>query len=90
MSTRLGLEDRSISRKTGLRLDNQSREKFDKNLGRARCYRSSGWLIVLVINGHRFEVFRLKYLVTIQAADIVNPIAPRQDLGSGVLANLHK
>ena len=54
-----------------------------------KVYGSGGWLIVLVVNRHRFEVLSFEYLVTIQASDIVDPIAPRQYLGSGMLAHLH-
>ena len=37
-----------------------------------------------------FEVFSFEHLVTIQATDIVDPVAPRQNLGTTVIAGLHK
>ena len=51
--------------------------------------RSGGGLVVLFVGGHSFEVFRFKNLVTIQASDIIDPIAPRQNLGTTVIAGLH-
>jgi len=61
---------------------------FETELGRSACY-SGSWLVVLIVNGHGFQVFRLKHLVAIQASDVIDPIAPRQDFGSGMLA-IHK
>ena len=51
--------------------------------------RSGGGLVVLFVDRDGFEVFGLEYLVTIQAADIIHPVAPRQNLGSTVIAGLH-
>lgn len=51
--------------------------------------RSGGGLVVLFIDRHGFEVFRFENLVTIQASDIIDPIAPRHDLGTTVIAGLH-
>jgi len=46
-------------------------------------------LVVLFERRYGFEVFGFKNLVTIQAADIVDPVAPRQNLGTTVIAGLH-
>src|ERR1035441_4047655 len=51
--------------------------------------RSGGGLVVLFVDGDSFEVFSFKNLVTFQAADIIDPVAPRQNLGTTVIAGLH-
>src|SRR5580693_6020950 len=48
-----------------------------------------GGLVVFFERRDGFEVFGFKYLVTIQASDIVDPVAPRHNLGSTVIAGLH-
>jgi hypothetical protein len=48
-----------------------------------------GGLIVLIVDCYGFKVFRLEYLIAIQTSDIIDPVTPRQNLGSGMLANLH-
>jgi hypothetical protein len=52
--------------------------------------RSGGGLVVFFVGGNRFQVFGFKDLVAIQAADIIHPVAPRQNLGTTVIAGLHK
>jgi hypothetical protein len=46
-------------------------------------------LVVLFEGRDGFEVFRFKYLVAFQASDIIDPVAPRQNLGTTVIAGLH-
>lgn len=47
-------------------------------------------IVFFVGGGHGFKVFRFKHLVAIQAPDIVDPVAPRQDFGFGMLTDLHR
>jgi hypothetical protein len=49
-----------------------------------------GACLVVVVGGDRFQVFGFKYLVAIQAADILHAIASRQDFGPSMLTGLHK
>ena len=49
-----------------------------------------GGLVVFVVDRNRLEVLGFKYLVAIQAANVVDPIASRHNLGPRVLAGLHK
>ena len=56
-----------------------------------RRIRSGGGLIVLFVGGwDRFQVFGFKDLVAIQTANVIYAVSPRQDLGTIVLAGLHK
>jgi len=70
-----------------------SRKKFsveEKVLSREYSrVRSGGGLVVLFVGGDGFKVFGFKYLVTFQASDIIDPVAPRQNLGTTVIAGLH-
>jgi hypothetical protein len=47
-------------------------------------------LVVVFGGGNRLQVFGLKYLVAVQTADIVYAISSRQDLGTSMVAGLHK
>jgi hypothetical protein len=46
-------------------------------------------LIVFFIDCYGFEVLRLEHLIAIQTSDVIDPVTPRQYLGSGMLTNLH-
>ena len=48
------------------------------------------FLLVFFVNRHRIEIFRLVYLAAIEAADVVDAIAPIQKFGSIVLTTLHR
>ena len=50
---------------------------------------SGGW-IVIVVDGYGLEIFSLEDLIAVQAAYIIYPVAPCQDLGAGMLTTLHK
>ena len=49
-----------------------------------------GVFVVFVVYRNGLEVFCFEDLVTIQAANVVDAIATRHDLGPRVLAGLHK
>jgi len=66
----------------------ESREAQTAEIGDVADH-SGGGLIVLFVGGDGFKVFSFKYLVTFQAADIIDPVAPRQNLGTTVIAGLH-
>jgi len=51
---------------------------------------SGGGLIVLVVSGNWLKVFGLENLVAIETTHIVDPVAPCQNLGTRVLADLHR
>jgi len=51
--------------------------------------RLGGGLVVFFVGRHGLKVFCFKYLVAIQAPDIIDPVAPRQNLGTTVIAGLH-
>ena len=48
-----------------------------------------GGLVVFLVGGHGFQIVRFEYLVAFQAPDIIDPVAPRQNLGTTVIAGLH-
>ena len=47
-------------------------------------------MVVLFVGGHRFQIFGFKDLVAIQTAYVIYAVAPRQNLGTTMLAGLHK
>ena len=51
--------------------------------------RSGGGLVVLFVDGDRFQIFGFKYLVTIQTAHVIYTVSSRQNLGTTMLARLH-
>ena len=50
----------------------------------------SGGLVVFVVDRNRFQVFGFEHLVTIQAANVVDPVSSRHNFGSRMLAGLHR
>jgi hypothetical protein len=46
-------------------------------------------ILVIIDAGDRFQVFCFENLITVQTANVVYSIAPRHDLGTGMLAVLH-
>ncbi len=46
-------------------------------------------MIVVVVNGYAFQVFGFKDLVTVQAADIIDPVTPCENLGARMLTIRH-
>ena len=57
---------------------------------RKRPETSGGGLIVLVVNGDGLKILSFKHLIAIEAPDIIHPVASRQNLGTAMLADLHK
>jgi len=47
-------------------------------------------LIVLVVNGDGLKILGLEHLIAIEASNIIYPVASRQNLGTAMLADLHK
>ena len=47
-------------------------------------------MVVFLVGGHGFQIVCFEYLVAVQAPDIIDPVAPRQNLGTTVIAGLHK
>jgi hypothetical protein len=47
-------------------------------------------LIVLVVNGDGLEILGFEHLIAIEAPDIIYSVASRQNLGTAMLADLHK
>lgn len=52
--------------------------------------RQSGGLVVVLVDRYRLKVLGLEHLIAIEAAHVINTITPCQDLGAGMLADLHK
>lgn len=52
--------------------------------------RSGGGLVVLFVGGDRFQIFGFKDLIAIQTAHVIYAVASRQNLGTTMLAGLHK
>jgi len=47
-------------------------------------------LIVLVVNGDGLKILGFEHLIAIEAPNIIYPVASRQNLGTAMLADLHK
>ena len=45
---------------------------------------------IFILNGDSFKIFGFEDLVAIEAADVIDPVAPCHDLGAGMLTNLHR
>jgi hypothetical protein len=65
-------------------------QRARKNLTRRKKRALGGGFVVFVVSGHGLKVFGFEHLVAIQAPNVVYPVPPRQDLGTIVLAGLHK
>jgi hypothetical protein len=52
--------------------------------------RSGGGLVVLFVGGDGFQIFGFKNLIAIETAHVIHAVSPRQNLGTTVLAGLHK
>lgn len=51
-------------------------------------WESGGWIFILV-DWHGVQIFCLEDLIAVQAAYVIDAIAPCQDLSAGMLTNLH-
>jgi hypothetical protein len=49
----------------------------------------SGRLIVVVVDGYAFQIFSLEDLVAVQAADVIDPVTPRENLSAFMLTDRH-
>ena len=47
-------------------------------------------MVVLFVGGDRFQIFGFKDLIAIQTAHVIYAVASRQNLGTTMLAGLHK
>jgi hypothetical protein len=47
------------------------------------------FFVIVLINWNRIQILCFKYLVAIEAADVIHPIAPVQKFGSLVLTAWH-
>ncbi len=46
--------------------------------------------VVVMSDGHGFQIFSLKNLIAIQATDVIHAVSPGHDFSAGMLAYLHK
>ena len=46
-------------------------------------------MIVLIVDGDYFEIVSFEYLIAFHATEVIDALAPGQDLSSFVLARLH-
>jgi hypothetical protein len=49
----------------------------------------SGRLIVVVVNGYALQIFGFENLVTVQTADIIDPVTPGENFSARMLTDRH-